>query len=249
MSSLTGQMKGGEKLDDFLDASKMWNDIGSDYEEYWNSISQEELSNKEINFIKNYLPKEPIAILDYGVGIGRILDVLLQNSQDGSKVYGYDISSEMIKHCNNRFGRTNKLAELKVIENVEEIKGKNFFDFISAIRVLKYNHNWEDILQSLFWSLKKGGIIIFTFPNKNSVTAMSNPSSILVKRSVGEMEIILDKYDMRLIDVEGFSRLPEFFYRMRSKFSANSLMLMENFLDSILGKKLFERELFYVAMK
>lgn len=51
----------------------------------------------------------------------------------------------------------------------DKLPFKRNFDFISAVRVLKYNKNWQEIIGKIINHLHNEGIFVFTMPNKNSL--------------------------------------------------------------------------------
>src|SRR3989344_9443107 len=119
---------------------KHWEQIGNSYNAFWRSKAKQELSKKELGFINRYLKQTKSKfILDIGVGSGRIIENYLANPEVKG-IYGIDWASSMVNFCRNRF-KNNKRVQKIVVCNIskEYFPYKKKFNFISAIRVLKYN--------------------------------------------------------------------------------------------------------------
>jgi len=103
---------------------------------------------------------------DVGIGAGRIISTL--SELEGARIFGIDISQEMIDVALNNVKDKNKIVKIVRGNFAESIPFEdNYFDFITAIRCLKYNENWKDILINLSKKLKKNGILVFTMINVN----------------------------------------------------------------------------------
>jgi len=239
-------------MTEFDNIKKHWDSVGGeDYQYFWrSSLALKKLSEKEQQFIKKFIPSKTIKALDFGIGSGRLLNVLLENTNSQSEIYGLDISEAMVKYCQERFGRNKKIKEIKVIENLQDVDNyyKTKFNFITAIRVLKYNSNWRKILISLFEILQDNGIIIFTMPKKYLITRLSKPQSPF-RATIGEIKKIAPKNQMEILEIKGFAKIPDFFYRIRNRLFSKIVLFSEDILRFMFGERIFEREVFYVLRK
>jgi ubiquinone/menaquinone biosynthesis C-methylase UbiE len=238
---------------EFYNVKKHWNNVGGEnYQHFWNSsLAHKELSKKEEEHVKKFIPQKTIKVLDYGTGSGRFLNVLLKNTSPESEIYALDISEVMVKHCQEKFGMNRKVKGIKtIVENSENIDDhyKTKFDFITAVRVLKYNSNWRKILTNLFKILENNGTIIFTMPKKYLIIRLSKPKSPY-RTTIEEIKNFARQNNMEIIDVRGFAKIPDFFYRVNNKLFSKIVLFCESILKSMFGQRLFEREVFYVFRK
>jgi SAM-dependent methyltransferase len=232
-----------------------WREInGEFYESSWQkTLACRILSEKEKKFIRKFLPYFGIKALDFGIGAGRILNVLLENTSPDAELYGLDISESMVRYCQEKFGKNPKIKGLKVVKNWGSL---NFdyqtkFNFITAIRVLKYNKNWREILKNLFEILQQDGIIIFTMPNKYSlinIPGLKKFCAKVYKASIGEIKKIARENNMKIIEIRGFERIPGL-YSINNKLVSKILLYCENILSFIFGNKFLVKEVFYVLRK
>ncbi len=187
---------------------KHWNKIGSNYEKVWKSAGKKLLSNKETAYITSAVKKyKPISVLDIGCGTGRIIDTYI-SQPSVQHIYGIDLSDTMVRHCNQRFSNENKVSEILCadIEDAQIFSEKQF-DMISAIRVLKYNASWCNMLFAIRQHLAPDGIFICTMPNILSVTALW-PDDIEYT-TPKKFTAALEQAEFRVLDMRGFSKLPD----------------------------------------
>lgn len=226
-----------------------WDSLSRHYDvQTWMSAAKQQMATKEINFVKKFLQvNSSKKILDIGVGNGRILSALVKNSVNQAKISGIDISFEMIKFCRERFNGEFKIASL----DTADISDNNFSfdtknDFITAIRVLKYNKNWRDIIEKIAkTALVDGGVFIFTMPNKNSVNRFAKYKIPFYRTTKKEIISICKKNNLKILEIRTLTRVPDVFY----EFSENSiyvrlLLSIESLSDHILGKSFLGRILF-----
>jgi SAM-dependent methyltransferase len=231
-----------------------WDSLNRHYDiRAWTLAAKRLMAAKEINFIKNFLQiNDPKKILDIGVGNGRILSALIKNSHDEARLSGIDISPEMIKFCKEKFGNESKLSGLIVAD----VSDENFtfddrYSFISAIRVLKYNKNWRDIIGKIAkTALTDGGIFIFTMPNRNSINKFAKYKIPFHRASKKEIMSVSEKNNLKILKIKTFTRVPDIFY----EFSENStyirlLLLAESLLEYIFGASFLGRILFIAVQK
>jgi len=237
---------------EFHEIKKHWDEVGgSRYRYFWESLfSHQKLSEREKDFIKKFIPKARVKALDYGTGSGRFLNVLLENSSFDSEIYALDISEEMVKYCLEIYGNNKKIKGIEIIRKGKELYSyyQTKFDFITAIRVLKYNSNWQEILKNLFDLLSDNGMIIFTMPKKYLINRIIKQKN-LFRKNIGEIKEIGEKNNMKIIEIKGFAKIPEIFYGVNNKLFSKILLFTEKILRIIFGEQLFEREVFYVSQK
>jgi ubiquinone/menaquinone biosynthesis C-methylase UbiE len=234
-----------------------WDSVAGAYSNVWRSHAKILLSNKETSFIAKYLiDLKPQRILDIGVGNGRILDDLIKHSKNQSEIFGLDISENMVKICQDKFKMEEKIKHIAVCDvSQTDICFDNSFDLITAIRVLKYNKNWPEILEKIYGKLNKNGMCIFTMPNNHSITALHKdvfsehkiPINYTNKK---QLKKFLNKIGYQIREIRGFSKIPDIFYGLsNSNFYVKLLLWLENSLEKIMGKSFLARILFVVCVK
>jgi SAM-dependent methyltransferase len=157
----------------------------------------------------------------------------------------------MVNICQNRFKNNERVIHIAACDiSREALPFRTTFDFISSIRVLKYNKNWKDIVRNCIAQLNPGGIFLFTMPNKYSINFFSSyhiPYSMTKK---SELVTVAEKNDSTILAIKSFTRIPDFFYELTNNFIYVKLLkLLERFLETLLGKTLFGRILFIVVKK
>ena len=122
------------------------------------------------------------------------------------------------------------------------------FDIISAIRILKYNQDWQHIISNIVEKLAPGGILICTMPNKYSLTALWKDD--VAYTTPQEFKQLLEQSDLRVLDMRGFSKLPDKFHTWaKSEVAAYILQNTETILQKILGPLVGTRILFATCQK
>ena len=229
-----------------------WNNLNINYSKMWEGRAQQEMSKREMSFINYFLEKSsPKKILDIGVGTGRILENYIRNSPPNSEIYGVDISDKMVKICQDKFKNEKGIRAIKVCDvSQKQISFDDDFDFITAIRVLKYNKNWPEILQKIYYQLNKNGIFIFTMLNNNSINRFFKSGIPIYRTTKKELKSIFKKIGYDILEIRSFTKVPDFFY----KFSNNLLyvkllILAEGLLEKILGNTFLGRILFVAVKK
>jgi len=244
-------------IDNIEANKKYWNDFGSDYSSVWESPSRAEMSKKELLYITNIIKNhDPYLILDVGIGNGRIMEVLVNETSDNSKVFGMDISKSMIDYCSSKFIRESKVVDLQVC-NLSKDNNifSNKFNLVTMIRVLKYNQDWKYILSKIYDSLAINGVYVFTMPNINSISRFSgdrfSENNIrIIHSSIKELSITLSEQGFDVLDIRSFSKLPNFLYHIcQYKLYVKGLLLTEKILELVLGKSMLGRELFVTCIK
>ncbi|MBN1869151.1 MAG: class I SAM-dependent methyltransferase, partial [Candidatus Omnitrophica bacterium] len=213
--------------------------LNQEYLDYFKSNGMQYVSSYETDFIRSsfqYLHQaHQLNILDMGCGPGRILKIL--SELKNPRLFGVDISEEMIKAALDNLNNIGISAE--IIQN-NFSNGlpfdNNYFDLITAIRCIKYNANWKDILFNVHSKLKEGGIFTFTHTNKyfagNFLKFLSNnakehpQSKKRIQDALQELGFEIITFDERFI-------IPMAFYRM-CRFEQNTNVLLN--IEKILGR-------------
>lgn len=231
-----------------------WNKIGDNYQGSWKGLAKQAMSDRELEIISNYLKlTAPENILDIGVGNGRILNILINDSSKNSKIFGIDISEEMIEYCQKIFKKNKKISKLSICNiSKEPLIFKNKFDFVTAVRILKYNKNWRIIIKRVSKILNKNGVFVFTMPNYNSINRFVKHTIPVFRTTVSEIKKILIQNDLKLIKIRSITKIPDFFYNNQlkdNKFYVKFLISIEKLLELLLGKVFLGRMLFIICQK
>ena len=143
----------------------------NNYSSFYDLLYQDKDYKKEFNNIYKFIPKKNFIfdkILELGCGTGNFTNFFL--SFKPSEILGIDSSKNMIKIAKNK--HKNKKLIFKHI-NIANFKSNNKYDLIySLFHVLSYQTKKNEIKK--FFNipkknLKKNGIFIFDFWNKNGV--------------------------------------------------------------------------------
>lgn len=230
---------------------KHWERIGKSYTTFWKSRAKQEINKKELAFINKYLRKtQGQSILDIGVGSGRIIENYLSNSTVQG-IYGIDWAKSMVKFCRNKF-KVDKRVKLIAVCNIskDKLPFKRNFDFISAVRVLKYNKNWQEILGKIINNLNNEGIFVFTMPNKNSLLRFTKPETAIYNATKDEIEGLIKMQKGKILQITTLAKLPDVIYDISSnRFYVQAILLFENLLRKLFGDLFLGREFFVAVSK
>ncbi|MBI2019788.1 class I SAM-dependent methyltransferase [Candidatus Daviesbacteria bacterium] len=229
---------------------KHWETVAHSYNAFWRSKAKQELSKKELNFINSFLNKtKGRYILDIGVGSGRIIDNYLKESS-AKEIYGVDWAKSMVEFCRNRFKNDRRVRSIKVCNiSSEKLPFNQKFDFISAIRVLKYNSNWQAIIGNYINKLTDNGVFVFTMPNKNSFLRFTKPETSIYSTTRTELERTVRKQKGEIIKITSFMKLPDVFYDISdNSFYVSTLLQFEKILRNIFGETFLSR-IFFISIK
>ena len=228
-----------------------WDKIGKGYDVFWQSRGKRSISEKELSFINIHLRKTKAGrVLDIGVGTGRIIMTYL-NDPYIQEIYGIDAAGSMVKTCQDKFNDEKRVRGIEVCNiSKEDIPFLKEYDFISAVRILKYNCNWKEIIQKTSKRLKKNGVFVFTIVNKRAFSRFTRPETPIFSTTKKEIELFGRKCGLEPIAITSFSKLPDIFYDIsNNKFYVKFLLAIENLLEMFLGDILFGREFFISARK
>lgn len=97
-------------------------------------------------------PRKNSSILDVGCGTGSLLDLF----DDKFKLYGTDISIEMLKIARKKLG---KKAKFKLI-SVEKLDYKNKFDYIFSTEAFHHFTDHNTAMRNFYNALKNNGTLV-----------------------------------------------------------------------------------------
>ena len=120
---------------------------------FWNE------GKAQANQIKKHYDNSDGIILDFGCGIGRILEHLKAKEKHGA-----DASAKFLRAIDN----SNSDIVTHYSDGLNIIQDYDYFDFIFSIMVFQHNEkkHHTDILKNLYKCLKTGGKILIQFPQK-----------------------------------------------------------------------------------
>ena len=227
-----------------------WNNVGEEYSLSWQSSPKQALSQSELHFISSQLNNSRgERIIDIGIGNGRIIEEILKSNR-AKEIFGVDSAASMVTLCKKRFKDNSEVLDLKVVDiSTEDLPFSGYFDFVTSIRVLKYNENWRDIVPKVVNRLSLNGIFIFSIPNKNSVNRFAKFSIPTYKSNVKEIYDLAEKSNFEVIEISGFTKIPDKVYELYANKDGNSLITLEKLLGKVFGPINFSKELFVVIKK
>ncbi|MEA2149158.1 MAG: hypothetical protein QOD69_988 [Solirubrobacteraceae bacterium] len=229
-----------------------WESIGGDYLAEWDPPARNRVGVRELEFILDALRMSPgRTALDVGIGSGRILDGLLRGTRE-TELWGIDLAPAMVDATRARFPAEPRLRGLAVCDlSSEPLPFQRSFDFISAIRMLKYNHNWREMVGKLVDRLEPGGVIVFTVSNARSLNAISRPYAIGGTNATrDDARALCDALGLEVLAEQGFTKLPHFLLsRTRSPGAAQALIGIDALLARLIGGPALAREVFVAARR
>lgn len=232
---------------------KYWDGVGEDYEIQWSNLAWQQMSDREMEFVKKYLNKyKPKKLLDFGIGTGRIIDYLINNSSKNASIAGFDVSEKMVYFCRDKFRKVRKVKKLAVCDISKEKIDSDKVDFITAIRMLKYNKNWYLIVKDIYNTLNHNGIAIITMPNNNSINRFVHHTIPVYRSTAQELRNVCKAVGFEVLEIRSVSKIPDVFYGNKfknNKLYVKVLIVMERLLEFILGKVILGRCLFVAARK
>jgi SAM-dependent methyltransferase len=248
-------MSGGEGPGDTnADAAGLrahWESVGGDYTAEWDPPARSRLGERELDFIVDGLRRSPgHTALDVGIGSGRILSQLIARTTE-TQFYGVDIAQAMVDSTRARLAGEDRLRGLAVCDIArEDVPFDERFDFISAIRMLKYNANWEEIVAKLANLLTPGGVFVFSMTNRNSLNRIGRDYAVPFDNATKpQLQALCDRLGLKTLGIEGFTKLPHFVYSARSAMVGRVALAVDAGLDRVLGGPTLAREIFVVAQR
>jgi SAM-dependent methyltransferase len=226
-----------------------WEGVGGRYNDGWEQPGMAAMSARERALVADTLGRTPARrVLDIGIGNGRIIDTIL-GAPSVESVYGVDIAEEMVNVCRTKYAGEPRVKELVVCDlSHEPLPLDGPFDFVSAVRVLKYNARWRDVLAKVAERLTPEGLFLFSMPNRNSLNRWSRYPVPSYTTTTGELAEACRRSGLRIVDVTSFSKIPTRFYVLSDRVAYRDVILKaEGALDAALGTARFGRELFVIA--
>lgn len=231
------------------DNRSYWQSVGHRYNDGWEHPAMAAMSRRETDFLTEVLSRTPgRSVLDIGIGNGRIIDSVLGQASVES-VYGIDIAEAMVNVCRERYAEEPRVRGLAVADLPgEPLPFDEQFDFVSAVRVLKYNPDWREVLGLVSDHLGAGGLFVFTMPNRDSLNRYSRYPVPSYTTSAKEIADACRQVRLNVVEMTSFSKIPRRVHLLSRRVTYRDLMLrMEHLLDASFGKATFGRELFVVA--
>ena len=228
-----------------------WEAVGADYTAEWEPPARSRLGERELDFILGGLRRSTgDRHLDVGIGSGRILAQLLARTTR-TRFWGIDMAQAMVDATGRRLRGEERLCGLEVCDvGRQPLPFEERFDSISAIRMLKYNANWRDILVKLVERLEPGGVIVFSMANRNSLNRIGREYAVPFDNATeGELRDLCGRLGLRTLELEGFTKLPHFVYSARSAAVGRVALALDGHLRRALGGPALARELFVIAQR
>jgi 2-polyprenyl-3-methyl-5-hydroxy-6-metoxy-1,4-benzoquinol methylase len=142
---------------------------------YWHNLSKLDLDNvintykNKYNYIVKNINKDSV-VVEMGCGAGYGLEFLKSNNF--KNVYGYDIDKSQVKECRKRKLKVLKTDKVNDLIKKYSIK-KYSVSLVLALDIIEHMSKEESIrnLSYIYKYMSKGGCLILTTPNANSVIA------------------------------------------------------------------------------
>lgn len=235
------------------DANKEhWDELGKSYADVWQNPARQRMHQAEMEFINRFVRRFiNLRALDIGVGTGRIISNYLSNPEV-KEIFGVDISDSMIKLCSSKFENNDRVRQLEVVDlSKEEVPfGEVKFGIISAIRVLKYNKNWPEMIGKIAQRLDVKGIAIITMPNSRSINRFGHYSIPYYRTTRKELREVCRQHGLRVLDMRSFTRVPDALYDYSDNpVYIRGIIILEKLLGWIFGKTFLGRMFFVAAQK
>jgi SAM-dependent methyltransferase len=231
------------------DNKRYWESVGGRYNDGWEQPGMAAMSRRERALVLSTVCRTPAhRVLDVGIGNGRIIDTILE-APGVESVYGIDIAEEMVKVCRAKYAGDPRVQELVVCDLAREpLPFDGPFDFVSAVRVLKYSAGWRDVLTKVAAVLAPEGLFLFSMPNRNSLNRWSRYPVPSYTTTTDELAVACRRSGLRIVDVTSFSKIPTRFYVLSDRVAYRDVLLKaEGALDAAVGTARFGRELFVIA--
>jgi predicted TPR repeat methyltransferase len=203
------------------------------------------MASSELAFVRRHA-SDAQTILDIGIGTGRLLDSHLRTTS-AKHIVGIDVAEQMVRGCRQRFAGNARITGLLVADLAAPLPFDEPFDFVSAVRVIKYDANWAGSIVRIADVLASGGTMVFSMANRNSLNRLSGAYGVAWHTaSTREIREACATAGLSVIDVCGFSRLPYSIYANDNFQSVTRAT--DATLQRLFGRK-FARELFVAARR
>jgi SAM-dependent methyltransferase len=156
----------------------------------------------------------------------------------------------MVRTCRERFAATDRVAGFAVADLAAPLPFAVQFDVITAIRVLKYDAGWRDVVARFAAQLCPGGVVIFSMPNARSLNRFSRPYGVpWHSTTYGELLEVCRTNSLEPLDARGATRLPYGLYERANGALGTTLRTGDAVLDRLLGPIVGVREIFIAARR
>lgn len=227
-----------------------WERIGAAYTGEWDPPARRRIGERELELILDGLrATSGRTALDIGIGNGRILDGLLRGAPT-VQVWGVDIAGAMVETTRERFAGEPRVRELRVCDVAHEpLPFELEFDFVSAIRMLKYNENWREIVAALAERLGAGGVLVLSISNRRSLNRISREYAIEgFDVTLADVRTLCRRLGLEVLREDGFTKLPHFVSSgARSPLAIRAVIGIDAALRRLIGGPALAREIFVVA--
>jgi len=190
-------------------------------------------------WLKRYLQQDTANILDAGCGTGNVLVELIQcnNSWRG---FGIDISPRMIQNASQL---TQGLGLGKRLEfQVMSIEGiDDSYEAVVSLGVIGYQQDQIQFLDSLAKAVKPGGILIFSFGNRDSIIRIVRNLLVMFRNIFSHRTTLIPFRDIRFKTIDeclsnhGFKN-EEIEFLNFGLLNGEKLKTMAKCLDNIFGQ-------------
>ena len=148
-------------------------DIEEFFKYYQNLRASEINANNLIEnpIIKSMLPNlKGKSILDLGCGDGNMSAYFMDNG--AKRVYGIDISENMINEANKLYADENRKFEVMKMEDISQINEK--FDVVYSSLAFHYVEDFDKLLNDIHNLLNENGVLIFSQENPVASASIFN---------------------------------------------------------------------------
>lgn len=200
----------------------------------------------EKNIVKKFVvPIKGKKVLDVGTGTGRFA---IELAKLGSKVIACDLSEKMLE-IGRKKAKKDKVNVKFEKGDVENLPYKNnMFDVVVGIRIVMHLVDYKKGLKEMKRVVKRGGYVIFNIPNKLSVWAKLNKLFRIKKKVIKkihpeysprsfsyiEIEYLLNKIGLRIVEKRGLFFLPETIFHICPKTFLPIVEKIEEILSKVL---------------
>lgn len=125
-----------------------------------------------VDYLTKNIPFEKCTyILDFGCGLGDIINYLLPKIKSHQKIYGLDFSEDSITHVAERFKQTACFKGAELVKSLPSVFDDNMFDLILTTETVEHLEDTElnGMLGECYRLLKSGGVLFLTTPNNENM--------------------------------------------------------------------------------